>query len=300
MHKTDDAQTISVIGVGEMGGALVRAFLCGGHRVTVWNRSPSKCAPYVQAGAALARTLEEAVGASDVVVTCVADYDVLCATIWRSDVAPLLVRKTLIQFTSRTPAQAREGAAMAAQWGIRYLEGAIFAYPPAVGTPEGSFVISGAQDVFESAKPVLESLGGYLVHAGEEIGSAPALELGVVGTFVPGAVVAFLQGAALATAEGASLDAFLSLVERHAYPKLALALMKMGVPMMKSGDYRYRGEGAPVGVWLGGLELACTATEFAGVNATFANAVTDQLRQAVAQGHGQSEIPVIFKLMCKA
>jgi len=147
---------------------------------------------------------------------------------------------------------------------------------------------------------VLESLGGHLLHSGEDIGSAPALDLGVVGTFVPGAVVAFLQGAALATAEGASLETFLSLVERHAYPKLALAMMKIGVPMMTSGDYRYQGQGAPLGVWLGGLELACAATERAGVKATFANAVTDQLREAVAQGHGQSEMPVIFKMMQQA
>lgn len=300
MHKTDEAATISVIGVGEMGGALARAFLASGHRVTVWNRSPDKCAPYVRAGATLAATLAQAVRASDYIVACVADYDVLCATVWTEDVAPLMAGKTFIQFTSRTPAQARDGGAKAARFGIRYLEGAIFAYPPAVGTPDGTFVISGATEVFQSAKRVLEGLGGHLVHSGEDIGSAPALDLGVVGTFVPGAVVAFLQGAALATAEGASLDTFLSLVERHAYPKLALAMMKIGVPMMESGDYAYRGEGAPLGVWLGGLELACAATLSAGVKATFADAVTERLREAVAQGHAQAEMPVIYEMLKKS
>jgi 3-hydroxyisobutyrate dehydrogenase-like beta-hydroxyacid dehydrogenase len=299
MQKIEPGTKVSVVGIGEMGGALARAFLAGGCAVTVWNRSPQKCDPFRLAGATVADTLEQAVDAADVIVACVANYGVLTSTLHLPAVAQRLVGKTVIQFTSRTPTEARLGEAWAAQWGIRYLEGAIFAYPPAVGTPEGTFVLSGAADVFASMAPLLQTLGGSVVHAGEAIGSAPALDLGVVGTFVPGAVVAFLQGVALCAAEGASPEVFLSLLERHAFPKLALAMMKIGTPMIHSGDYAYRGEGAPLGVWLGGLELACVATEEAGVKASFARAVTAHLQDAVAAGHAHDEMPAIYELLKK-
>ena len=42
---------VSVIGLGAMGSALVRALLRAGHRVTVWNRTSAKAEPLVREGA---------------------------------------------------------------------------------------------------------------------------------------------------------------------------------------------------------------------------------------------------------
>ena len=65
---------VAVIGLGDMGSALARAFLANRHRVTVWNRTAAKATPLVQAGAQQAKSVEAAVAAGDVIVVCVLDY----------------------------------------------------------------------------------------------------------------------------------------------------------------------------------------------------------------------------------
>jgi 3-hydroxyisobutyrate dehydrogenase-like beta-hydroxyacid dehydrogenase len=65
---------VSVIGLGKMGVALAATLLRSGRTVTVWNRSPDKAAPLVEAGARLAPSVEAALAASAVTVTCIKSH----------------------------------------------------------------------------------------------------------------------------------------------------------------------------------------------------------------------------------
>ena len=66
-----DVQTVSMIGLGNMGSALARAIAKAGHDLTVWNRSGEKCRPLADEGASVALSVGEAVSRSDVIVVCV-------------------------------------------------------------------------------------------------------------------------------------------------------------------------------------------------------------------------------------
>ena len=65
---------VTVIGLGEMGSALARAFLAGGKSVTVWNRTPAKAAALERLGALAASAVADAVSASPVVVIFLSGY----------------------------------------------------------------------------------------------------------------------------------------------------------------------------------------------------------------------------------
>ena len=65
---------VTIIGLGNMGSALARAFIEKECSVTVWNRSPEKAAPLQAKGAVLASNAAEAVAASPIVILCVTDY----------------------------------------------------------------------------------------------------------------------------------------------------------------------------------------------------------------------------------
>lgn len=52
--------SLSFLGLGLMGGPMALRLLRAGHTLTVWNRSPEKAAPHVEAGARLAATPAEA------------------------------------------------------------------------------------------------------------------------------------------------------------------------------------------------------------------------------------------------
>ena len=72
---------IGFLGLGQMGAAIAANLLRAGHALTVWNRSPGKAAPLVQAGARQAATPGEAAAGSEVVFSMLADDTALDAVI---------------------------------------------------------------------------------------------------------------------------------------------------------------------------------------------------------------------------
>ncbi|PUB27985.1 6-phosphogluconate dehydrogenase-like protein [Promicromonospora sp. AC04] len=64
---------VTLIGLGPMGQAMVRTLLAEGHQVTVWNRTPSRAADVVAAGAKLAATPADALAASELLILSLAD-----------------------------------------------------------------------------------------------------------------------------------------------------------------------------------------------------------------------------------
>ncbi|MFE2109529.1 NAD(P)-dependent oxidoreductase [Kitasatospora sp. NPDC059463] len=207
---------VAVLGLGLMGRALAGAFLRAGHPTTVWNRTPSKTAAAVAAGARAAASPEEAVAAAGLVVVCVSDHAAVRDLLDRLDAAgpgPLAGR-VLVDLTSGTAAQARENAARVAAAGGGYLDGAILAVPPAVGTPEAAVVYGGARADFERHEPALRVLApDATVHLGEDHGLAALYDAAVLG-LMWSVLNGFLHGAALLGAAGVDAAAFAPLAAR--------------------------------------------------------------------------------------
>ena len=51
---------VAVLGMGAMGSRIARRLMDAGHHVTVWNRTPDRAAPVLEAGASPAATPAEA------------------------------------------------------------------------------------------------------------------------------------------------------------------------------------------------------------------------------------------------
>src|SRR6185295_17411776 len=76
---------IGFAGLGLMGSRMARQYLDKGFPLTVWNRTPGKCAPLAAAGARVARTPRQLAEVSDVVVTCVADPNAVGRIVFAED-----------------------------------------------------------------------------------------------------------------------------------------------------------------------------------------------------------------------
>ncbi|WP_235619028.1 NAD(P)-binding domain-containing protein [Embleya scabrispora] len=139
---------LAVLGLGAMGGALARAWLAAGHPLTVWNRTPSRAEPFAAAGATVAASAAEAVAAAELVVVCLLDH----ASVEEALAGVDLAGRDLVDLTTTTPAEARAGAARAAERGARFLAGGVMAIPPMIGVPgAGGYVFySGSRDVFDA------------------------------------------------------------------------------------------------------------------------------------------------------
>ena len=151
-----------------MGQALAAAFLRSGHPTTVWNRTPAKAADVVAQGARLADSVGDAVAASPLVVVCVSDYDAVHELL--DPLGEVLDGRVLVNLTSGTSQTAREAAEWAARRGSTYLDGAIMAAPPAIGTPDAAILYSGPRSAFDLHQAAMSGLGVGTTYLGDDHG----------------------------------------------------------------------------------------------------------------------------------
>jgi len=286
--------TVTVVGLGDMGSALARAFLANRHIVTVWNRSEAKAAPLVQAGARQARSVAEAAAASDVIVVCVIDYAATNSLLDSPAVLGNIRGKTVVQLTSGTPQLAREAEAWARRHEIAYLDGAILGYPSGVGAPECTILYSGQQKLFEDHKHLLGSLAGNSIFVGESIGSASALDASVLSFFFA-AELGFLHGAALCEAEGLPLDSYREAAS--AAISLLAADTSKAVGMISASNYA--GEEASLEVCGKALGNVLRFSDEAGVNRASSELLVELVKRAIDSGYSGDEFPAVFEVLRK-
>lgn len=154
--------SISVLGLGMMGRPMARRLLEAGCNVQGWNRSP--LAPDLTEGIPLCPTLQEA-SRADLCLMMLLDSTAVDAVI--EQVEPhLAAGRVVIDMSSSDPAHSQIHAQRLAGKGIGWIDA------PVSGGPEGAAagslaIMAGANtEDFERVKPVLDILGGNVVHIG--------------------------------------------------------------------------------------------------------------------------------------
>ncbi|MDX3233711.1 NAD(P)-dependent oxidoreductase [Streptomyces sp. ME19-01-6] len=278
---------VTVIGLGLMGQALAGAFLKAGHPTTVWNRTASKADQLVAEGARLAPTLGDALKAGSLTIICVTDYQAMQELFGASDGE--LDGTMLINLTSGSSAQAREAAQWAEQRGARYLDGAIMAIPPAIGTAEAVILHSGPQSDFEAHKSTLDVLG-TVTYLGADHGLASLYD--VAGLAMMWSVLnAWLQGTALLRTAG---------VDAATYAPFARQIA-VGVAEWLSG-YAEQIDSGSFPAQESALETDARAmahlieeSEAVGVNAELPKLIKAMADRSIAAGHGGEQYPVLIE-----
>jgi 3-hydroxyisobutyrate dehydrogenase-like beta-hydroxyacid dehydrogenase len=283
---TANANTpVSIIGLGLMGTALARAFLTAGHPTTVWNRTAAKADALVADGARLAPTIGDALGPDGVTILCLTDYSAVRELLGDAG----LEGTTLVNLTSGDSAQARETAGWAEKQGARYLDGAIMAVPPSIGTAEAVILLSGPEPDFD-----LGALG-TISYLGEDPGLASLYD--VAGLAMMWSVLnAWLQGTAMLKTAG---------VDAATYAPFAQQIA-VGVAGWLPGYAEQIDKGAfPAEV--SALETDARAmahlveeSEALGVNAELPKLLKAMADRAIAAGHGGEQYPVLIEEFSRA
>lgn len=275
------SSAVTVLGLGPMGRALADAFLTAGLRTTVWNRTPGRDGELLDRGALGARSAAEAVGASELIVVCVVNYDAADAVLRQDAVTGALKGRTVVNLTADTPARARDTAVWAAAHGIRYLDGAIMTPTTTVGTPDAVFLHSGPEELYREHRPVLDVLGGTHTHLGEDIGRAAAFDIALLDIFWT-AASGYAHALAVARAEG--------ITARELAP-FAQGIGAILPPMFEElagdvDDGTYSGEGNPITSAASSMAHIVETSESHGIDAGVMRAAEGQARRVIGLGHG--------------
>jgi 3-hydroxyisobutyrate dehydrogenase-like beta-hydroxyacid dehydrogenase len=278
---------VSVLGLGLMGRALAQAFLRAGHPTTVWNRTPAKADRLVADGARLAPTAGDALRAGGLTIVCLTDYRAVHELLGRDGVD--LDDVTLVNLTSGTSSQARDTARWAEQRGARYLDGAIMAVPPAIGTAEAVVLHSGPQGEFARHEATLAALG-TVTHLGEDPGMASLYDAAGL-TMMWSVLDAWLHGTALLRTAGVDAGTFAPFAQQIA----------VGVAGWLPG-YAEQVDRGSFPAEVSALETDVRAmshlveeSEATGVSGELPRLIKAIADRAVAAGHGGEQYPVLIE-----
>jgi 3-hydroxyisobutyrate dehydrogenase len=159
---------VAFLGLGAMGLPMSEHVLAAGFPLTVWNRTPSKAAALVAAGAKLADTPRDAAEAADVVLLCLPTQDEVRDIILRTDglLAGLIAGKTIVDTSTIDPSASQQLIGICADREIDMIEAPLSG--GTIGARSGALtmMIGGRAAVLERVRPVLESMAKNIFHVG--------------------------------------------------------------------------------------------------------------------------------------
>lgn len=289
---------IAFIGLGKMGTPMAANLAAAGHDVTGFDVAPAGIEAAKAKGLAVADSARGAVEGADVIVTMLPAGQHVRA-VW-ADVVPAAQAGALIIDSSTVDVDsARAAHASAAEAGLKSLDAPVSG---GVGGAEAgtlTFMCGGSAEAFAAAQPVLDIMGGRLIHCGDagagqvaKLCNNMALGISMIAT-----AEAMTMGQKLGL-EAQTLFDVMSTSSGQTWALTHHCPVPGPVPgSAANNDFK---PGFSAELMLKDLTLAQDAGRSAGT-ATPLGAVAAQLfRMFVAAGHGDKDYAAIIKTLDKS
>lgn len=159
---------LGFVGLGVMGGRMVKRLLDAGHRVTGYNRTRSKAEWLIEAGMAWADTPREVAEAAQITLSMVTDTRALRAIMNGPDgiLAGLSDGKLYVDMSTVSPAESRELAGRVAERGAGMLDAPVSGSVATLEEGRLAIMVGGAAEDVDRARPVLQDIGPKVSHVG--------------------------------------------------------------------------------------------------------------------------------------
>jgi 3-hydroxyisobutyrate dehydrogenase-like beta-hydroxyacid dehydrogenase len=193
---------LGFVGLGVMGGNMVRRLLEKGYSVTGYNRTRSKAQGLIDRGMQFAETAREVAEASDVCFTMVTNAAALSAVTDGPDglLEGLSAGKFYIDMSTVSPEVSRALAAKVREKGGDMIDAPVSGSVITLQQGKLSVMVGGRKETFERLKPVLLDIGPKVTHVGTN-GVALAMKI-AVNLSLAVQMLAFSEGVLLAEKSG--------------------------------------------------------------------------------------------------
>src|SRR5574337_37447 len=194
--------TLGFVGLGVMGGRVVKRLLDAGHGLTGYNRTKSKAQWLLDAGMKWGDTPRAVAQAADVIFTMVTNTEALQSVVAGQDglLAGLGPGKIYVDMSTVSPSASRELAVQVAARGAQMLDSPVSGSVITLEEGKLSLMVGGDRNAFEKVKPILQNIGPKVTYVG---GNGLAVSMKIA-TNVSLAVqmLAFSEGVLLAEKSG--------------------------------------------------------------------------------------------------
>lgn len=284
---------LGFVGLGAMGGRVVKRLLEAGYSVTGYNRTRERAQWLLDAGMHWGETPRAVVEASDVVFTMVTDTKALSSVMEGEQgiLAGLKPGNVFIDMSTVNPAISRQLAERVAATGARMLDVPVSGSVITLEQGNLSLMVGGEQAVFEQVKPILLAIGPKITHMGAN-GQAVLMKI---------AINLNLQVQMLGLCEG------LALAEKGGIPR-ELALEAMLNSAVASPMLKYRAPfilQMPAEAWFNvnmmqkDMLLALEMGRELDVPLPLVASSNEYLTAARALGLEQQDFAVVYKVLAK-
>jgi len=284
------ANKVMVIGLGSMGSAFATALLKNDYEVTVWNRTASKAAPLLKAGAIQTSSVSEGVGANNLIVICVSNYE---DTKLLLEGCGDLSDKTFIQLTSATVSEAQVLEAWAIQKGGLYLDGEILFGPIDVGTKKAMLVVAGSQEAWRVSEPVVKCLGGNSRYLGENVTEPTALNTAAILPML-GGVMGMIQGIQIIEKEGMDVGKCVDIIADLFESGDQVDIRRQGNAIARNA---FGDSDEAIETWEAICSRLLEGYANQGVNVELLRLMRSLLKRAIDAGYGGEEVAAVIKVM---
>ena len=288
---------VGFIGVGHMGGPMVRNLIKAGHGLKVYDLSEEAMNFAVQSGATAAASVKDAASGVDFVVTMLPVGDNVRAVFLGEGVLAAADRATVLIDSSTIDIEtARAVHAAAAERGYAMLDAPVSGGVAGAEAATLTFMCGGDEATFRTALPILQAMGKNIVHCG---GPGFGQATKICNNMVAGVI-------SLATAEAFVMGEKLGVDRRTLYDVLSTSsassfILNRNCPMPGPVPTSASSNGFKPGfmakLMLKDLRLSQAAAQMAGTATPLGAAATAAYALHVANGFGELDSSSIIKLL---
>lgn len=283
---------LSVLGLGQMGSALAATAINAGYKTVVWNRTASRAEPLVTNGAQHVSDVADAIEQSPITIVCVSDYEAADSILRTPAALAALKDRVLVQLSSGSPQLARTTDKWASEAGALYVDGGIMGYPSDIGTPDSIFIVSGNEEGYTRAEPILRILAPKTEYLGADPSHASAIESAILSASV-GLVFGVVNGAALCEASGISIVQYAKLVQ----PVLNMDVEATMESARKIENGNLEETDAYLETWAEALNTTIETIRDAGYSVEIPKFYQNLLNRAIEKGFGAHDIGVLIEVL---
>jgi len=204
---------IAYLGLGTMGAGMASNLLKAGYKLTVWNRTPTKCEPFARKGARMAQTPADAVRDVDLIIYSLSDDAVVNEIVFGQNgvLSGVTAGQIVIDMSTVLPATSLREQEAYGKRGVDFIDAPVFGSKDEAAKAKLWILAAGQKVIFEEVKPVLKKLGQTVHYLGKN-GNATAMKL-VGNLIVALELEALSEGLVLARKAGLDLATVMEVVK---------------------------------------------------------------------------------------